>query len=97
VNDGEELWQKLVSPHKGFVLTLNGHVLEDGAGRMTSKGAHGQTVHQLLANYQNRAEGGAGYMRLIEFLPDGSLMVRSFSPSLSRIKTADDQQFALTI
>ena len=61
----------------------------------TSKGEHGQTVHQLLANYQNRAEGGAGYMRLIEFLPDGSLVVRSFSPSLNRIKTADDQQFTL--
>jgi hypothetical protein len=95
VNDGEELWQKLVSPQKSFVLTLNGHVLEDGAARMTSEGANGNTVHQLLANYQNRAEGGAGYMRLIEFLPDGSIVVRSFSPSLNRIKTADDQQFTL--
>ena len=94
-NDGEELWQKLVSQHQGFALTLNGHVLDDGAARMTSQGEHGNTVHQLLANYQNKAEGGAGYMRLIEFLPDESIVVRSFSPSLNKIKIAKDQQFKL--
>src|SRR6185503_8725998 len=51
-NDGQELWDKLVKRHPGFVLTLNGHVLNDGTGRMTSRGDHGNVVHQLLANYQ---------------------------------------------
>src|SRR4030095_14356698 len=37
VNDGEELWQKLVSQHDHFILTLNGHVLHDGLGRVTTK------------------------------------------------------------
>jgi len=97
VNDGEELWNKLVRKHPGFILTLNGHVLEDGAARMTSRGDHGNTVHQLLANYQTRFEGGEGYMRLLEFRPDGQLKVRSFSPSVKMCKVADDQQFTLTL
>jgi hypothetical protein len=49
-----------------------------------------------MANYQNRAEGGDGYMRLIEFLPDGqTIKVRSFSPSTNKLKIAADQQFEL--
>jgi hypothetical protein len=98
VNDGEELWNKLVRKHPGFVLTLNGHVLEDGAGRMASRGDHGDTVHQLLANYQMKAEGGQGFMRLMEFLPDGkTIKVRSYSPSAKACKVALDQQFTLTL
>jgi hypothetical protein len=95
-NDGEELWNKLVRKHRGFMLTLNGHVLEDGAARLESRGDHGNTVHQLLANYQTRFEGGEGYMRLLEFHPDGeTVKVRSFSPSVKMCKIAADQQFTL--
>jgi predicted MPP superfamily phosphohydrolase len=97
VNDGEELWNKLVRKHPGFILTLNGHVLNDGAGRMASQGDEGNVVHQLLANYQMKPEGGAGYMRLIEICPDDTIVVRSFSPSEMRVKTADDQQFKLSL
>jgi hypothetical protein len=73
-------------------------VLEDGAGHVESRGDHGNTVHQLMANYQNRFEGGEGYMRLIEFLPDGqTIKVRSFSPSTNKLKIAGDQQFELKL
>ena len=98
VNDGQELWDKLVKKHPGFIMTLNGHVLEDGAGRISTPGDAGNMVHQMMANYQNRAEGGEGYMRLLEFLPDGkTVKVRSFSPSTKMCKVNEDQQFALTL
>ncbi|MBL9163917.1 MAG: DUF1080 domain-containing protein [Planctomycetaceae bacterium] len=98
VNDGQELWDKLVKKHPGFIMTLNGHVLEDGAGRTSTKGDAGNMVHQMLANYQNRAEGGEGYMRLIEFSPDGkTIRVRSYSPSTKMCKVAEDQQFTLEL
>src|SRR6185369_3253451 len=70
VNDGEELWQKLVRRHP-FVLTLNGHVLGDGTGYLASVNDLGTTTHQILSNYQFRNLGGEGYMRLMEFLSDG--------------------------
>ena len=60
VNDGQELWDKLVRKHPGFMLTLNGHVLDDGAGRLSSRGDHGNMVHQLLANYQMNARRRRG-------------------------------------
>jgi hypothetical protein len=98
VNDGEELWNKLVRGRQGFFLTLNGHVLGDGAGRLVSRGDHGNVVHQLLANYQMNREGGEGYLRLLEFLPDDrTLRVRSYSPALGAFKTAADQQFDLEL
>jgi hypothetical protein len=97
-NDGQELWDKLVKRHPGFVLTLNGHVLNDGTGRMTSRGDHGNMVHQLLANYQMKHEGGQAFLRLLEFLPDDrTIRVRSYSPSLKTFKTASDQQFDLQL
>lgn len=99
-NDGQELWEKLVSKHKNFFLTLNGHVLFDGQGRLTSEAETGNQVHQVLTNYQNRAEGGHGFMRLIEFLPDGkTVQMKTYSPSLDKFKTDEDgqHQFVLTL
>jgi 3',5'-cyclic AMP phosphodiesterase CpdA len=52
LSDGEELWQKLVSKHENFVLTLNGHVLNDGLGRTVSVTPAGRDVHQTLVNFQ---------------------------------------------
>ena len=96
VNDGQQLWEKLVSRHKNFRLTFNGHVVGDGTGFLSSKGVHGNVVHQMLANYQFNHEGGDGDMRLVEFKKDGnSLAVRTYSPVLDRYDEAPDQQFAL--
>lgn len=98
-NDGEELWQKLVSRHANMVLTINGHTLEDGVARLSSEGLHGNTVHQMLVNYQRmRPKQGNGFLRLLEFLPDGkTIQVRSYSPEWDRYKTDVQNQFLLTL
>jgi 3',5'-cyclic AMP phosphodiesterase CpdA len=97
MNDGEQLWQKLVRKHD-FVLTLNGHVLGDGTGYLASVNDKGRTVHQILANYQFRQLGGEGYLRLMEFLPDGkTVRVKTYSPLYDRYLTAADQQFTIVI
>ncbi|MAT68960.1 MAG: metallophosphoesterase [Planctomycetaceae bacterium] len=98
VNDGQQLWDKLVSQHASFRLTFNGHVLNDGTGFRSTAGAHGNPVHQMLANYQMKREGGIGDMRLLEFHPDGRTVdVRTYSPVLKRFDTAPDQQFTLDL
>ncbi len=95
-NDGEQLWQKLVSKHPNFVLTINGHVLDDGLARLTSQAADGHDVHQMLVNYQMKHEGGDGFMRLIRFLPDDeTIHVTAYSPSLNQYKTDPGNQFVL--
>ena len=97
VTDGEELWQKLVR-HYRFVFTLNGHVLGDGTGYLASVTDRGNTCHQILSNYQFRNLGGEGYMRLMEFLPDGqTVRVFTYSPLYDSFLVEADQNFSVTL
>jgi hypothetical protein len=96
--DGEMLWNALVRRHAGVFLVVSGHVLGQGSGRLTSRGDAGNVVHQLLVNYQMLDEGGLGYLRLIEILPDGrTLHLKTYSPSLDLFSYASDQDFRLHV
>ena len=103
VNDGEELWRKLVEPYPNVVMTLNGHVLNDGAGYLCSERAGAPAVHQILANYQQgidnaRAFGGGGFLRLMRFQPDGrSVEIKTFSPWFDESMTDPAHQFTLQL
>jgi hypothetical protein len=102
VNDGEELWDKLISKHANVRMVLSGHVLEDGEGRITSVGDHGQVVHQLVQNFQPGVKdsefGGNGFMRLMEFWPDGeTVRVRTFSPFVGEYNPSPGHEFFLTL
>jgi hypothetical protein len=82
-NDGEMLWNALIKKHPGIFLVTSGHVLGKGEGVLTSLGDGGNAVHQVLVNYQMLREGGLGYLRLFEILPDGkTLRMKTYSPSL---------------
>jgi hypothetical protein len=95
-NDGEEIWQKIVSPNANMAFVFNGHVLGDGAGRLTSIGAKGQMVHQILLNCQSYPNGGSGYLGLVEFLPDGkTVQFKTYSTTMNKYMTDDDHQFTL--
>lgn len=97
-NDGEDMWQKFVRKHPNFVMALNGHVLGDGLGRLTTPGDYGNHIHQILVNYQMQPLGGEGYLRLIEFLPDGkTLQFKSYSPYYGTYKIDPQNQFTLTL
>lgn len=98
VLDGEELWAGLVSRHENFILTVNGHVLRDGLGRLTSTTPTGREVHQMLVNYQMRPNGGDGWMRLLEFRPDRRTMqVCDYSPTRRQRNESPQNTFALKL
>jgi hypothetical protein len=93
-----ELWDKLIAPNRNVAFVFSGHVCDDGVGRLRSTGHHGNTVQQIVANYQMRAEGGEGYLRLMEFLPDGkTIQVKTHSPYLNKYLTDEQQQFVLEL
>ncbi len=97
-NDGEELWNKLVSKHPNMLMTLNGHCLLDGLGRKTSQGDAGNPVHQMLVNFQMKPRLGDGFLRLMEFLPDGeTVQVKDYSPLLNAYRDSPDNHFTLKI
>lgn len=97
VNNGQELWDKMVSKHN-FALTLNGHVLGDGTARFSAINPNGGVTHQGLQNFQPGTEVGGdpdnAYMRLYEVQPDNETVhVRSYSPTLDNYLTDAAQDF----
>ncbi|HEY3391924.1 MAG TPA: metallophosphoesterase [Lacipirellulaceae bacterium] len=98
VNDGQELWDKLISRHKNFVMTLNGHVCGDGLGRVVTKLGNGQELPQMLCDYQIRPRGGDGWLRLLEFRPDyKTVMVYDYSVTRNECNDSPDATFKVTI
>jgi hypothetical protein len=97
VNDGEEIWRKLVARNANILFVLCGHDLADGVGQLTSVRADGSKVHQLLANYQTGALGGEGFLRVMRFFPaERRVAIRTYSPYADRFKTDPDNDFTLT-
>lgn len=96
VNDGEEIWRKLILGNSNILFVLCGHDLEDGVGRLTSTRPDGSRVHQILANFQMEPLGGGGYLRLMRFsAEERRVTVQTYSPFLDRFKTDPDNDFAL--
>lgn len=98
VCDGEELWKQLVSKHENFLLTLNGHVLGDGLGRITTQTPAQRDVHQMLVNFQMRPKGGDGWLRLLEFDADGqTLRICDYSPTRNQRNESEQNRFTLSL
>lgn len=100
VNNGVELWDKLVRKHPNIALVLNGHAAHDawpaGAYRM-DVGDGGNQVHQMMANYQWWPRGGDGYLRILQFDPAAArLSVKTYSPYLDKYATDAANQFVIT-
>jgi hypothetical protein len=96
VNDGEEIWQKLVSQNSNVQFVLCGHVLGKGTGRETSTRRDGSAVHELLANYQMLPSGGDGFLRIMLFEPSArSVHVSTYSPYTGEWKTDSENDFYL--
>jgi hypothetical protein len=95
-NDGEDIWQKLVSQHANFVLVISGHVCV--TGRRTDTGRHGNPVHQMVVDYQNQTRGGNGFLRLLQFAPDGkTVRAVDYSPLLDKPSEIPGTDFTLEL
>ena len=100
VNDGEQMWEKLVKKYPNIILVTSGHVLNDGTGYLVSKGINGNFVYQMLANYQTGVEGsvrgGNGFLRMLIIDPkNSSISVKTYSPYIDEYKTDPDNQFTI--
>jgi hypothetical protein len=98
INDGEQLWQKLVLPNSNVRLVFCGH--QTGAARLTSTRPDGTTVHQMLSDYQ-WLEGqnfGFGYMRVVQLDYDKkTIQVQTYSPYLNQYLEDDLNKFTLDL
>jgi hypothetical protein len=96
-NNGKQIWEKLVQPSSNIEMVLCGHI--SGEGYRKDKNAAGKSVHQILFDAQSMGgghrdgNGGDGWIRILEFFPDGkTVKVKTFSPLFGISPTT--QQFA---
>ncbi len=96
---GQELWDGLVKTHSNFEMVFNGHFGGDGEGYLVSTSNAGKSVDQMFFNTQFETMGGNGWIRLVEFLNNGTTVrVRTYSPlhDLSRTSAAYEFEFQLS-
>jgi hypothetical protein len=91
---GETLWNNLIKTHSNFEMVFNGHFGGDGEGYLDSTDNAGKTVHQMFLNTQFETLGGDGWIRLVEFLNDGTTVrIRTYSPLLDLYRTTPEYSF----
>lgn len=95
-NDGREVWVNLIKQQALFEMVFCGHVsgkqrerfrTNDAAeiGYRRGIGEAGNAVHEMLFNAQRQGDAGEGWLRLLEFQPDGrTVVVKTYSPWLDQ-------------
>jgi len=90
-NWGQQVWDKLIYPSHNIVLAICGHEgdvgdFEDSIAYRVDGNIDGRKVHQMMFNVQTlgggwEGNGGDGWLRILEFKPDGhTIGVRTYSP-----------------
>ena len=88
---GKDFWDKFVSVSPNVFLVVCGHEgkpgdFEDAVAYRVDKNAAGRNVHQMMFNVQIlgggwEGNGGDGWLRILEFMPDGkTIKVKTYSP-----------------
>ncbi len=95
-NSGEKIWDRLVRGSPQIFMVLCGHQGRTDEYYQISTNDAGGRVLEILADYQKRARGGDGWLRLIRFVPERrEIQVRTYSPVLDRFETDATSEFTL--
>ena len=100
VNDGEQIWEKLVKLHSNIKFVFSGHILNSGLGTLVSINDEGFPVYQLLANYQEgvkgSVKGGNGWLRIIDLdFKKKTVRVSTYSPYINQYKDERQNSFLI--
>lgn len=98
-NCGEQIWRKSITSNPQIIMVLNGHFYaSDGERHQISHNSARQPVFEMISDYQNRPDGGGGYLRIIRFDPSANtISVRSYSPWLDKSFTDADSAFSFSV
>src|SRR5207237_576054 len=90
----EAVWQQIVKPNCNVFMVVNGHY--PGEGRRTDLNDCGKPVHQVLMDYQSRANGGDGWLRYFRFKPSqNKISAFTYSVTRNEFEADADSQFDL--
>ncbi|MBB5352790.1 hypothetical protein HNR46_003038 [Haloferula luteola] len=95
-NQGVQVWERLVRPSHNIGLVICGHSGDPQTMSVsrTERNADGQDVHLMMFNPQAisgwNGNGGDGWLRLLEFQPDGqTVKARTYSPLFAASQTTE--------
>lgn len=102
-NYGKDIWEKLIYPSDNIIMLVCGHACKiadnykDNVAFRIDKNAKGRNIPQMMFNAQTadgswHGNGGDGWLRILEFLPDGrTIKVQTYSPLLGFSKLSADK------
>jgi hypothetical protein len=93
-NEGEDIWNKLISRHDNIILVMTADQFGFGV-RVDYIGD--VPVNQIMENFQSVTNGGNGYLSIYTFIPEeNKIEVRVYSPYLNQYDTAPEHMFDFT-
>jgi len=89
VNDGDEIWEKIIYPNPNVRFVFCGHMSSpDYIGNLISNNSSNDPVLQCLLDPQNLTNGGNGWIQLLEFPRSTSeVKISTYSPILHQWNT----------
>jgi hypothetical protein len=91
-----EFFDDFVRRQKNVFMVHCGHFHEEY--RQQSTNVFGNTVHELLHDYQDDPNGGDGWLRLLKFdTLNNRIDVDSYSTTRNELRTADESDFNLNV
>ena len=75
-NNGEQVWDKLISKHPNIFLVMCGHTPFEDVVLLQTEGDHGNVVNQMVidAQWMDPQKGGVGMVCMLYFSEDGTQM-----------------------
>jgi len=95
VNDGVDLWNKLVSKHENIFMVICGHMNSEDIVVHTAEGDHGNTVYQVLANAQDYEGSGIGMIMLMKFNETDGTVSFDWYSTYKEAYFQEENQFSL--
>ncbi|RYD56347.1 MAG: hypothetical protein EOP83_21355, partial [Verrucomicrobiaceae bacterium] len=82
-NKPEEVFNALVKPFNQVYMVICGHMF--AIYNLEKTNSAGNTVHEVLCDYQSLPNGGNGFLRVMDFRPSENKIYNStYSPTLGR-------------
>lgn len=106
-NRADAIWEKFVKKHKNIVLVLSGHIGWDYVVTTQRKGDNGNTVTEMLLDYQSTdnaavtyskiSENGMGIVNMFHFSADGKTLTVETISTVNNKKFMELNQFTIQL
>jgi hypothetical protein len=85
INDGEEIWHKVIYPNDQVRFVFSGHNLIPGNDyNILSENQYNNQVFQMVYNKQDSPFGGEGWIKIIEFSENRIATFKTYSTLLKK-------------